>query len=227
MPDITPPRNTVLIFDLDGTLVDSAPDLAEAMNHVLQLEGFTPLPPEEVRHLVGHGARALLEAGLAAHGSSVTDEKMDALIALFIEHYKAHLTDKSRPFPGVTEALSVLRDEGFPLAVCTNKREELALPLLRDLALSSYFECIICRDSLPKYKPDPLPLQTCAERTGTTSGIMVGDTMTDLSAALAADMACLIASFGYGRFESEEIKKARQFDHFDEIPGIILEIVSG
>ncbi|MCI5046791.1 MAG: phosphoglycolate phosphatase [Aquisalinus sp.] len=226
MPDITPPRNTVLIFDLDGTLVDSAPDLAAAMNHVLGLEGFPPLPPEDVRHLVGHGARALLEAGLATHGASATDEKMDGLIALFIAHYKAHLTDKSRPFQGATKTLRVLRDQGFPLAVCTNKREELALPLLNDLDLSSYFDCVICRDSLPKYKPDPLPLRTCAERTGTSSGIMVGDTMTDLSAALAADMPCLIASFGYGRFDPEDIKKARQFDHFDEIPGIISEIIS-
>ncbi|WP_306252934.1 HAD-IA family hydrolase [Parvularcula sp. IMCC14364] len=226
MPDIAAPRNTVIIFDLDGTLVDSAPDLSGAMNHVLEAEGHDAIPAQDVRHLVGHGAKALLEAGLARHGITASEEEMAALIERFIAHYKVHLTDSTVPFRHVGKTLEHLAEGGFPLAVCTNKREELALPLLEDLKLTSFFDCIICRDSLPSYKPDPLPLLTCAERTGASRGVMVGDTMTDLTAAIAADMPCLIASFGYGTFTETEIKKARQFDDFDEIPGIISEIFS-
>ena len=219
-------EETVVIFDLDGTLIDSAPDLTAAMNVVLQSEGHAPLAPENVRHLVGHGARALLTRGFAASGvDTVSEAEMQLYIGMFIDYYKDHIADQSRPFAGCEETLQQLQAEGARLAVCTNKREELTYPLLDAFDLTSYFGSIICRDTLPVYKPDPAPVRACIERTNSSFGIMVGDTTTDLEAALRAEIPCLIAEFGYGTFSEEDMKKARPFSAFAEIPGLVQKIL--
>jgi phosphoglycolate phosphatase len=218
---------TTVIFDLDGTLVDSAPDLAAAMNVVLDANHLPPLPTEDVRHLVGNGAKALIERGFTANGRRApTEDEMASHITLFLDHYSTHLTDFSVPFPDTKATLEALQAQNIKLAVCTNKREALALPLLRDLELLDFFDSIICRDTLPVYKPDPAPLLECCVRTNRPYGIMVGDTMTDLSAALAASMPCAIATFGYGRFTAADIKKARPFDHFGELPDLVSSLLS-
>ncbi len=227
MPEPFPFSDTVVIFDLDGTLVDSAPDLAAAMNVVLQSEGYGPLPAAEVRQLVGHGARALLVDGFAAHGiTDLPEQQLQTHVDQFIDYYKIHLADQSRPFSGCTRTLAQLKKSGASLAVCTNKSEELTYPLLQALDLEGCFDCIICRDTLPVCKPDPAPLLCCLRRTGMHRGIMIGDTITDLNAALAAEMPCLIATFGYGSFDEADIKKARQFQKFEELPSLISEILA-
>ncbi len=218
--------NYVIIFDLDGTLVDSAPDLAAAMNIVLESEGYSSLDTAAVRPFVGHGARALLVEGFGRHGvENITDDQMTDYVDRFLAHYRVNMAATSRPFPGCETTLSHLKEEGAKLAVCTNKREELTFPLLEALDLKDYFDTIICRDTLPVYKPDPLPLLTCQERTQALQGLMVGDTTTDLNAAIAAEMPCLIAEFGYGTFTADEIEKARQFSSYEEIPGLVSEIL--
>jgi len=215
-------HDLVVIFDLDGTLVDSAPDLAGAMNHVLALEGHPPLPLEKVRSLVGNGARALLERGFAEYDrADIASEEMERHIGTFIDWYVEHIADESRPFPGCEEMLEALTAKGAALAVCTNKTERLGFALLEATGLKDRFDTIICRDTLSTYKPAPEPLLECVSRTGRKRSVMIGDTMTDLSAALAADMSCLIASFGYGSFTDEQKKKAGWFDAFDALPGLL------
>ncbi|GGD08087.1 HAD-IA family hydrolase [Aquisalinus flavus] len=215
-------QDMVVIFDLDGTLVDSAPDLANAMNHVLALEGHPPLPLEKVRGLVGNGARALLERGFAEYDpAGIAEEEMQRHIGRFIDWYVDHIADESRPFPGCESMLDALAANGAALAVCTNKTEKLGFALLDATGLTDRFDTIICRDTLATYKPAPEPLLECVNRTGRGRGVMIGDTMTDLSAALSAGMPCLIASFGYGRFTDEQKKKAGWFDAFDALPGLL------
>lgn len=225
MTVMQPLSDWVIILDLDGTLVDSAPDLTRAMNVVLEEQGLSPLALEEVRHLVGHGAKALLTAGFKKHGiENIAEEEMDRNVQRFIDFYKEHSADLSKPFSGCEDCLKQLQTLGAKLAVCTNKREELTFPLLEALNLSHYFQAIICRDTLPVYKPDPAPLLACLIETNTTHGIMIGDTITDLEASIRAEMPCVIAQFGYGDFEDERIKKARQFSSFKELPSLIENI---
>lgn len=217
-----PLSDTVIIFDLDGTLVDSAPDLAASMNHVLALEGHPPLPLDKVRSLVGNGARAMLERGFAEYDRhAIAEDEMERHIDDFIAWYKAHIADDSRPFPGCGAMLDELRGDGARLAICTNKREELGHQLLRETGLFDLFDTIVCRDTLAHFKPAPEPLLACVERTGAARGIMIGDTMTDLDAALAAGMPCLIASYGYGSFTREQTEKAGWFDALDALPGLL------
>ncbi|MEM9988685.1 MAG: HAD-IA family hydrolase, partial [Pseudomonadota bacterium] len=181
-------QNCVVIFDLDGTLVDSAPDLTAALNHVLQAEGLGPIPLAEMRPMVGHGAAALLKAAYQYYGMpSPEGEKHEHHLSLFKAYYQDHLTDHSRPFEGAVACLEKLKSAGASLAVCTNKVEKFSLPLLQDLGLDHWFSEVICRDSLEEYKPSGLPLLTILNRVGCTNGIMVGDTTTDLYAARAAN----------------------------------------
>ena len=188
-----------VIFDLDGTLVDSGPDLTAAMNAVLAEEGLPELAEATVRHLVGDGARALLRRGYAADGQAFPDGAAgDALVERFIEHYRARLTDRTRPFPGAEACLDRLAGAGAALAVCTNKPHDLAVGVLEGLGLMGRFAEVLGRDSLPACKPDPAPLLEILRRTGRARGVMIGDTMTDVAAARAAGMPVMLATFGYG-----------------------------
>lgn len=214
-----------IIFDLDGTLVDSAPDLAGAMNHVLADRGLPPLPMDDVRHLVGNGARALIEKGLATHNHApLSDAEMDAALVRFIDHYRDHIADKSYVFDGVEAGLDQLSAAGAHLAVCTNKREELGHLLLREVGLHDRFDTVICRDTLPTYKPAPEPLLECLTRTGAAYGVMIGDTMTDVTAARNARMPCLVASFGYGSFSPAERAEITWFTDYGDLPALITEL---
>lgn len=228
LPKQPPPQSRILadlvaIFDLDGTLVDSAPDLAGAMNHVLATQDLPALPLATVRHLVGNGAKALLARGFALYQRPPpTESEMAAHITQFIHHYQAHIADRSTPYPGCHRILEKLQSQGAKLAVCTNKTEALAFDLLAALDLTRFFDCIVCRDTLSVCKPAPEPLFACQTRTHAKKAVMIGDTMTDLDAATAAQMPCLIARFGYGKF-TPDTKNLQQFDHFDELP----ELISG
>ncbi|GGY38833.1 HAD-IA family hydrolase [Parvularcula lutaonensis] len=216
----------VCIFDLDGTLVDSAPDLSAALNRALARKGLAAIPPEEVRPLVGEGARALLREGYKRHGLVFPeDEKGDAEVAAYIDDYAANISDHSFVFEGVEESLRELQDEGARLAVCTNKLVRLAEPLLRDLGIRDFFEMVVCADSLPEKKPSPAPLLHIVESTASDRAVMVGDTATDLLAAEAAGIPSLIAGFGYG-FGDPRLAVAETFDSFRELPGRVFARLS-
>lgn len=176
-------------FDLDGTLVDSAPDLAAAVNHVLEGEGRAPLSVEQVHGMMGGGARLLLDRALATTGGS---ERLDALMPALLDYYADHIAVLTRPFPHVVEALDALIERGVTLAVMTNKLEHLAVRLLDELGLLDRFACVIGGDTLGVTKPDPAPIREMIRRCGAKRAAFVGDTRYDVEAARNAGIPCIL-----------------------------------
>ncbi|GGE91350.1 phosphoglycolate phosphatase [Sphingomonas prati] len=207
---------TVVAFDLDGTLVDTAPDLTAALNNALGSLGRPAIDPESVRHMVGHGARALLRQGLQATGTC--DETLiDRGFPVFIDHYTAHIADTSRPYPGVAEALDRLDTLGVKLAICTNKAESLALRLVEALGWQDRFAAIVGGDTLPVRKPDPTPLFAAIAHAGGGPAAFVGDSITDTDTARAAALPCIAVTFGFRDRPAEELGATALIDHFDEL----------
>lgn len=215
-------KGVAVIFDLDGTLIDTAGDLAAAMNHVLLREGLEPIPLAEVRHLVGHGARAMLRRGFEAHGRQPDDDAMDRHLQLFLDHYYANIAEHSRPFPDAIEAIGRLKEDGAKVAICTNKREEPSRLLLQALRIESLFEAVVGMDTTDKAKPDPKPVRRCLELAGAREGVFIGDSDIDIKAAEAAGLPCLVASFGYGpRLLMGEAYAS--FDEYRSLPALVYD----
>ncbi|HLZ78043.1 MAG TPA: phosphoglycolate phosphatase, partial [Sphingomonas sp.] len=190
-------RFRTVVFDLDGTLADTAPDLTAALNHALGAFGRPPVPAEDVRHMVGHGVRALLRNGLTATGEC-TEELIDKGFPIFFHYYEAHIADHTRPFPGVEEALAALEADGVKIAICTNKLEALTHELLAALGWDGRFAAVIGGDTLPVRKPDPAPLFEAIKRAGGDGpAAFVGDSITDADTARAAQLPCVALSFGF------------------------------
>ncbi len=217
---IRPLAGAVIAFDLDGTLVDTAPDLVGTMNHMLAVEGLPPLPMAEVRTMIGRGARALMDRGFAAAGQVIPPEREQALFDRFIEHYSGRIADESRPFPGVAEALDDLAGAGATLAVCTNKRTGLSVRLLEALGLAGRFAAIVGPDSAPAAKPDPRHLIAAVEAAGgqASHALMVGDSKTDFDAARAAGVPVVLVSFGYTEVPAADLAADALIHHFDDLP---------
>src|ERR1043166_1566889 len=177
-----------IVFDLDGTLVDTAPDLVAALNHVFEQEGMPSVPYAQARNMVGGGARVMIERGLQAEGRALPAPEIDRLVGNFIDYYAAHIADHSRPFRGVTAVLDQLAGHNCRLAVCTNKLEWLSLRLLDALNLTSRFAAVCGPDTFGVSKPDPdILLRTLARIGGEREdAVMVGDSITDIETARAA-----------------------------------------
>jgi phosphoglycolate phosphatase len=190
----------VLVFDLDGTLVDTAGDLVATLNAVLKSEGLAPVPFAKARATIGNGGRAMLTSALADAGLAARAERLDRLTAAFMAYYADHLADTSRPFPGAVEALDRLAADGWRLAVCTNKFEAPARTLLDRLGIGARFAVIAGHDTFGMRKPDPRHLTLTIDRAGGSpeSAIMVGDSSIDAETARAAGVPMVFASFGYG-----------------------------
>jgi phosphoglycolate phosphatase len=208
----------VIIFDLDGTLVDSLSDLQTAVNAVLAERGQLPLPRDEVAAMVGDGTTMLVERALAARG--LGDVPLAPALDRFLTLYGAAPTRYSRPFPGVPEGLARLADEGMRLAVCTNKPAHLTARVLRDLRLEGCFAAVLGGDSLPERKPHPAPLRAILARLGgePVCAAMVGDHRNDVLAAEAAGMPAVFARYGYGNATLDGLTPAAAVDRFDELP---------
>jgi phosphoglycolate phosphatase len=188
------------LFDLDGTLVDTAPDINAAMNAALRRAGFSPVSESLTRHWVGHGARVLMEQALD-HQQQPHDA-LERLLGDFIAHYEAHIADHSRTYPGVREALEALRARGARLAVVTNKMTRLTLPLLDALELTPLFHSIVCGDTAAKPKPaaDPALFACRALSLEIHDVLFVGDSETDVGCARAAgcDVVCVPDGYNHG-----------------------------
>ncbi len=186
-------QDATIVFDLDGTLVDSAPDLTNALNHALELRGLDPVPAEAVREAVGRDAPAMIYQALG-EGTDI-----DGILADFLVHYEANIAVESRPFPGAVAALERLRAAGAKLAICTNKRERLTNLLLRALRIDHHFAAIAERDTLQVSKPDPGHLLGVIAAAGgdPARAVMVGDCTVDIDAARAAGVPSILVSFGY------------------------------
>jgi phosphoglycolate phosphatase len=197
------PFDTVA-FDLDGTLADTAPDLAAGLNHALVALGRAPVPAESVRHLVGHGARALLRNGLAATGEA-NEHLVEQGFPIFIDHYAANICVGTRAYPRLEEALDSLAELGVRLAVCTNKQEALTRLLLDALGLSGRFQAIVGGDTLGVRKPDPAPLHEAIARAGGGRAALVGDSIIDADTARAAGIPFVAVSFGFSDLPVETL----------------------
>jgi phosphoglycolate phosphatase len=217
-----------IVFDLDGTLVDTAPDLISALNHVLARESLPPVPLASARNMIGAGARKLIERGLEAEGRAMSVDDLNRLTAEFIEHYAAHIADASRPFEGLDDALDDLAARGCRLAVCTNKLEWLSKRLLDQLKLSPRFAAICGADTFGVAKPEPAILQQTVARAGgdLASTIMVGDAGTDIGVARRAHVPVIGVSFGYTEVPIAELKPDRLIHHMRELPGAVTALLA-
>lgn len=207
-----------VIFDLDGTLVDTAPDLMRATNHVLEGLGRRAISMDEVRVFVGHGARALLTRGLAATGGIPENYEVEPDYRRFVAYYSRNIADGSLPFPGLVGLLERLRGEGIGLGVCTNKLEGLSVQLLDALDLSKYFGSVVGPDTLGVAKPDPRPFREAVSRLGLVAprAVMVGDSETDVLTARNAGVPVIGVPFGYTPRPVAEFGPDRMISHFDE-----------
>ncbi len=212
-----------IVFDLDGTLVDTAPDLIGALNFVLDREGLPPVPLESARDMIGAGARKLIERGLELEGRSAAHEDMTRLTGDFIDYYAAHIADASRPFEGLEGALDDLQTLGYRFAVCTNKLEWLSKLLLDQLGLSSRFAAICGADTFGVSKPDPAILQQTIARAGgqLSSAIMVGDAGPDIGVARRAGVPVIGVGFGYTAVPIADLKPDRLISHMRELPAAV------
>jgi phosphoglycolate phosphatase len=213
----------LLVFDLDGTLVDTAPDLISTLNAVMAIEGVPPTALAEARHIVGGGARVMIERAFAGKSVKADQPTMDRLFKAFIEHYSAHIADTSRPFPGLIDALDHLERDGFRFAVCTNKLEGLARLLLDKLDLTRRFVFICGQDTFGAMKPDPLPLLKTIEAAGgdPVRAIMIGDSATDVRTARAAKVPVVVVEFGYSDIPAEALGGDVLIRQFAELTGAV------
>jgi len=201
-----------IVFDLDGTLIDTAPDLIDTLNLVLAREGLPRMPFEAARRLIGGGARALIERALAAEGRPATKPDMDRLFAGFIEHYSAHIADRSRPYPHVETTLDRLAAQGHRLAVCTNKLERLSRR----------------QDTFGVMKPDPDAFRQTVRRAGgePTTAVMVGDSGTDVRTARAANVPVIGVDFGYTDVPIATLQPDRIISSYGELPEAIAAVTA-
>jgi phosphoglycolate phosphatase len=218
-----------IVFDLDGTLVDTAPDLVDTLNVILAQEGFAPLGYKDARNFVGGGARAMIARGFNAQGRALSPNKLEQLFKDFIAHYSDHLTDRSLPFPGLIDALDLLTARGFRFAVCTNKLEALSVKLLGKLGLADRFVAICGQDTFGMQKPDPEILRRTVSAAGgrMQTTVMIGDSVTDVRTARAAGVAVIAVDFGYNERPIAEFCPDRIISHFSELPVSVAALSSG
>jgi phosphoglycolate phosphatase len=212
-----------VVFDLDGTLVDTAPDLINALNYVLDREGLPPVPVHAARTMIGAGARRLIERGLELEGRAVALEDLDRLTRDFIDYYADHIADTSRPFEGLEDALDDLAARGYRFAVCTNKLEWLSKLLLDRLGLSTRFSAICGADTFGIAKPDPAILRQTVARAGgeMASTVMVGDAGPDIGVARRAGVPVIGVEFGYTEVPIAELKPDLLIGHMNQLPAAV------
>ena len=211
----------LLVFDLDGTLVDSVPDLHAALNQMLRERGHEPLSPTQVKGMVGDGVPALVARALAAGGA----DPADAATALprFLEIYEARAAELTRPYPGVLETLRLLRGSGYRTAVCSNKPQRSTLAVVRGLDLLDLFDAIAGGDRYPVRKPDPGHLLALIAELGGRSGAtaMIGDSENDAASARAAAIPLVLMRYGYARVDPKTLGADALLDNFAELPGAL------
>ncbi len=211
----------MVVLDLDGTLVDTAPDIAESANCMLRDLGLPERDPKQVAGWIGNGVARLVKRALTGQMQAEPEAALyERAYALFLERYEENLTRRSRPYPGVVEGLQWLEAQGFALVCITNKAERFTLRLLRELGLDGYFALVLSGDSLPRQKPDPLPLVYACRHFDVTpdKGVLVGDSANDVRAARAAGMPVICVDYGYNH--GRDIRQERP----DAVIGSLLEL---
>jgi len=215
-----------LVFDLDGTLIDTAPDLIDTLNLILAQERLPAMPFEAARKLIGGGARGMIEKALIIEGRDCSKVEIDRMFGAFIAHYAEHIADRSRPFPHLEATLEDLAAQGHRLAVCTNKLEWLSRRLLTTLQLDKYFATICGQDTFAVMKPNPEILRQTIMRAGgaAAQAIMVGDSGTDIRTARAASVPVIAVDFGYTEVPIASLSPDRIISSFNELAEAIGEV---
>ena len=209
----------IVVFDLDGTLVDTAPDLLTSLNHCLELSGLAVAEPTALRRFVGMGGRVMIERAFAAQQRALAEKQLDELLEKFILHYTDNIPGASQPYPGVVDALDRFEAAGYVAAVCTNKYEKLSNALIGALGLGHRFEAICGQDTFAFRKPDPRHLVETIRKAGgdPRRAIMIGDSQTDIDTAKAAGIPVVAVDFGYTDRHVREFEPSRVISHFDEL----------
>ena len=224
MPSLV--RRSAVVFDLDGTLVDTAGDLTAALNVVLARRGRGAVAPETIRTMIGDGAKTLVRRGLDATGGPIDDADFDAAVGEFLAYYDDNIAQHSRPFPGLVETLAVLARQGCVFGVCTNKAERFSVKLLRHLGLADHFAVVLGGDSLAIRKPDPRHLLATITGMGAVPerAVMVGDSVNDVKAARAAGVPVIAVSFGYTATPPAALGADALIDHLAELPDALTRL---
>jgi phosphoglycolate phosphatase len=222
-----PLEGIAISFDLDGTLVDTAPDLVRSTNIVMDSAGLARISLDSVRGMVGQGARALIVKAAAAGGVTFGENDLNAHVAYFLEIYQAGLTELSRPFDGVDETLVLLAEQGAILSVCTNKPPHLANPVLQAFGLERHFKAIVGNGQAGVNKPDARHLTYTIDACGgdVRRALMVGDSITDVQAARNANIPVVLVSFGYTIEKASTLGADAVFDHYHELPELAAQIM--
>lgn len=203
-------------FDLDGTLIDTSGDLAAAVNYAIGTIGRPPYPSDAIRPFVGRGARVMLERALDASGG-YTDEVLAQTLPILLDYYSQNLAIHSIPYPGLMAAMDALDAAGVKMAICTNKAERFAVPLMHQLGLADRFASIIGGDTVGIAKPDPAPIHVMAQRAGGGRTIFIGDTINDIAGARNAGMPSIAVSFGFLEGPVEDLAADAVIHHFDDL----------
>ena len=209
----------VLVFDLDGTLVDTAPDLLESLNYCLAGAGYGAADPTDLRRFVGHGGRVMITRAIAAQGGDLTDSSIDELFGVFLDHYAANIPGKSVPYPGLREVVVAFSQAGYRMAVCTNKFQHLSVALIDGLEIGEHFAAICGSDRFDFRKPDRRHLtETIREAGGDpTRSLMIGDSKTDIDTARAANVPVVAVDWGYTDEHVSAYAPDAIISHYDEL----------
>jgi phosphoglycolate phosphatase len=216
-----------IVFDLDGTIAGTASDLIDAANAALIVEGFGAAPPEAIRRGVGYGAKAMLRSALFALGQEADTAQMERMTAKLVAHYEENIAVKTRLFPGFVEAAELLRRGGAKLALCTNKRERLALRLLSELEVLELFDAVAGGDTFPFQKPDPRHVTELIRLAGGDPGwaLMIGDSESDVGAARGAGIPIIVTAFGYASAPAHELGADAVLPSFEELPALVSSLL--
>ncbi len=222
------PGIAAVVWDLDGTLVDSAADIATSLNRLLAEQDLPALGRGRIRDMIGEGVRTLIERGLAAHEVTPDDGRLDGLVERFLVIYSEVATESTRLFPGARDALKMLSAAGLRQAICTNKPEAITRQVLAGLGIAEYFDVVVGGDTLPRNKPDPLPLRTVLAGLNVTTeqSLMVGDSAIDVAMAHAAGVSVVLVTFGYGPEPADAQDVGYRIDELAELPGLVAELAS-
>lgn len=224
MADKTGSWPRAVIFDLDGTLIDSAPDLGAALNLVLEMDGLAPLPVETVRLMIGAGVPKLIQRGFRAHGvEEVKDDDLEELVTAFLAYYDAHASDLTKLYPGAYRMLCDLGKSPVKIGLCTNKPTEASRSILRDFHIEGYFDAIIGGTSGFPKKPDPACVNACMSELGSdvSSTVYIGDSETDVATARNAGIPIIAMSYGYTAMPADKLGADHVIDSLSDVPEAI------
>ena len=222
-------KSPLVVFDLDGTLIDTAPDLITSLNHTIAALDLAPVGYEDLTHLVGQGAKAMIERACRLRGHPLAEEAVPPLLERFIAFYSDTMPGASQPYPGLLASMEALKGAGFRLAVCTNKMESLALTLLKKLDLTGHFDAITGGDTFAVRKPDAQHLIGTVERAGgaLSRTVMVGDSINDILVARNAGVPSIAVPFGYSDVGVEALSPSHVIAHYDELtPALVEELLA-